>query len=251
MTRDQRFKHEMFVRVSDFGTANRAAFPESSTGGNMFAQVSTAVAEIEEHLASRILGRVDGRGVKPITRTAVFTYMKTIARAARRVTRQERSINPFRMPLRRTLTVELSTAQVFIMEAEKRQEKFVAIGLPPTFISDFKALVDEMHVAMTMRLGSKRVRGQAQAGIAAALARGFDVIQDLDVVVEVASRLDPVMAAAWRSARRIEGQGSSTAAVKATNVEAPIAVPAPMPVAASADVDRPIVTANEVMERAS
>ena len=56
MTRDQRFKHEMFVRVSDFGTANRAAFPESSTGGNMFAQVSTAVAEIEDDAAGASFG---------------------------------------------------------------------------------------------------------------------------------------------------------------------------------------------------
>ncbi len=128
--------------------------------------------------------------------------MKTIAQAARRVTRLERDVNPFRMPRRRTFKVEITTARSFIEEAEKRQEKFVGIGLPPTFISDFKALVDELQQAVDLRLNSETARGRAQAGIAAALAQGFDVIRDLDVVVSVATRQEPVVAAAWRSASR-------------------------------------------------
>ncbi len=127
--------------------------------------------------------------------------MKTIAPAARRVTRLERDVNPFRMPRRRTFKVEITTARSFIEERE-RQEKFVGIGLPPTFISDFKALVDELQQAVDLRLNSKTARGRAQAGIAAALAQGFDVIRDLDVVVSVATRQEPVVAAAWRSASR-------------------------------------------------
>ena len=33
MTRKQRFKYEMFVRVREFGTAQAALFPESSQAG--------------------------------------------------------------------------------------------------------------------------------------------------------------------------------------------------------------------------
>lgn len=32
MTREQRFRHEMFVRVCDFGIAHTALFPEASRG---------------------------------------------------------------------------------------------------------------------------------------------------------------------------------------------------------------------------
>jgi len=220
MTRNQRYKYDTLVRVRGFGEANTALFPDSSTGGEKFAQIAKAVAEIDEHLKNRILGRVDGRGVKLQTRAAVFNYMKTLALAGRRVMREERDVNPFRMPPRRTLQVELSTARAFIEEAEQRQEKFVAIGLPSTFISDFTALVNDFQEAIEVRLNSKNVRGRAQEGIAAALAYGLEVIRDLDVVVAVAARHDRVLAAAWHAARHIEGQGASHGAAKVPEVDA-------------------------------
>jgi hypothetical protein len=209
MKREQRYKYEMFVRVREFGIAHRERFPESSTGGVMFGQVTAAVAAIDEHLKHRILGRVEGRRVKPLTRAAAFDYMKAIAKAARRVTRDERVVNPFRMPPQRTLKAEISTARVFIEEASRRREAFIRLGLPSTFISDFTALVDELQSAVDTRLSSKTARGQAQAGIAAVLAQGLEVIRDLEVVVEMATRDDPAVAAAWHTARHIEGQGTS------------------------------------------
>lgn len=218
MKKDQRYKYEMLVRVREFGMAQRERFPESSNGGSTFMQVAAAVGAIDEHLKNRVLGRVEGRGVKPLTRAAVYEYMKTIAKASRRVTRGERDVNPFRMPARRTLKVDITTARAFIEQATPRRDKFIAIGLPPTFISEFTALVDELQEAVDQRLASKTVRGQAQAGIAAALAQGFDHVLDLDVIVAMAARQDPVLAAAWRSARRIEGQNSSAS----TTVKEPV-----------------------------
>jgi hypothetical protein len=170
MTRGQRFKYEMFVRVRDYGTAHRELFPESSTGGQRFAQVTAAVAAIDDHLENRIVGRAEARRVKRTTRAAVFDYMKTLALAGRRVTRQESGPGLFRLPRRRSLKVDLSTAGVFIKEAEKRQEQFIQLGLPPTFLSDFQALVDGLQRAVDVRLSSKTVRGLAQAGIADTLS---------------------------------------------------------------------------------
>jgi hypothetical protein len=260
MNRDQRYKYEMFVRVRDFGTTNRERFPESSTGGVMFGQVTAAVAAIDEHLKQRILGRVEGRGVKPLTRAAAFDYMKAIAKAARRVTRDERVVNPFRMPPRRTLKVEIATARVFIEEAATRQDAFIRLGLPPTFISDFTALVNELQSAVDTRLSSKTARGQAQAGIAAALAQGLEVIRDLEVVVEMATRDDPALAAAWHTARHIEGQGTSAttpAKEPVPVVEAPVVTPATPVVTAEsvppagAERAATVPTSEEVLRRAS
>jgi hypothetical protein len=242
MNRVQRFKYEMFVRVRDFGTAHREPFPESSTGGVMFGQVTRAVAAIDEHLKNRILGRVEGRRIKPLTRAAAYDYMKAIAKAARRVTRDERVVNPFRMPPRRTLKVEISTARVFIKEAAARQEAFVRLGLPPAFISDFTALVDELQSAVDTQLSSKTARGQAQAGIAAVLAQGLEVIRDLEVVVEMATRDDVALAAAWHTARHIEGQRSSSAK--------PVKVPAPVAVSPTTATPTAVVSAGE-LQRAS
>ena len=71
MTRQQRFKHEMFVRVRHFGAGHAGLFPESSRGGRAFARVSSAVAEIDEHMKNHVLGRAGARRVKAATRGAV------------------------------------------------------------------------------------------------------------------------------------------------------------------------------------
>jgi hypothetical protein len=40
MQREQRLKYEMFVRVKNFGVANREAFPEESGPGKKFGQAA-------------------------------------------------------------------------------------------------------------------------------------------------------------------------------------------------------------------
>ena len=89
MTRQQRYRYEMFVRVRDFGAAHKELFPESSTGGQWFAEVSGAVAAIDGHLKNRIVAVADSRRVKSTTRAAVLDYMKTIALTARQVTKTD------------------------------------------------------------------------------------------------------------------------------------------------------------------
>ena len=211
MTKEQRFKYQMFVRVRDFGVAHAALFPESSKGGQAFARVSRAVTEIEEHLKDHVLGRAEARKVKAATRGAVFEFLKTIAKAARRVTLPEPGVSPFRLPKRRSLATELATARAFIEEAATRQAEFEQFGLPSTFISDFRGMVDKLQQAADVRISSKTVRRQALAGIKTALAEGLESARDLDVIVAIATGQDPTTFAAWTSARRIEGQGSGAA----------------------------------------
>jgi hypothetical protein len=195
----------MLVRVRDFGAAHPELFPESSPGGQKFARVSAAVAAIEEHLKNRALGKVGSRAVNSTTREAVVTYMKAIAKAARRLARRRQNVMPFVLPRQRTLKVEVATAQAFLEEAEQRQAEFIDMGLPATFVSDFRSLVDELSQAVDGRLNSKTLRGTAQAGIALAVRDGLETVRDLELVVQLAAGQDDLLLAAWRVARRIEG----------------------------------------------
>ena len=206
MTRDQRYKYEMLVRVREFGFAHRDRFPAASIGGAGFARVQAALAAIDEHLRDRCGGQAASRKVKESTRAAVRDYMKVLTRAGRRAARRWGGTNVFHMPPRRTQTAELAAARAFIVEAMKVQERFIALGLPQTFLGDFTALVDGLQEAMDMRVGSKTVRGQAQAGLIAELQRGFEAVLDLDVLIAAIAREEPIMGAAWQSARSIEGQ---------------------------------------------
>lgn len=240
MTKQQRFKYEMFVRVRDFGVAHAALFPEGSKGGQGFARVKAATAAIEDGLKNHVLGKVEARRIKAATRESLFEYLKTIAAAARRVTRVEPSVSPFRLPTHRSLAGELATARAFMEEAVSRQAEFEQFGLPATFLSDFKTLVDRLQQAADVRLSSKTVRRKALAGIDTALAEGLDAARDLDVIVAIATRLsDPTTFAAWTTARKIEGQGTGSAK---SAVATPVAEPpvSPAPPAAPAPAATPV-----------
>ncbi len=187
MNKSQRFRYEMFVRVRDFGAARQELFPESSRSGEAFKRVAAAVAAIEEHRKDHVVGTAEARRVKAATRAAVFNYMKTVALAARRVTRPDASENPFIVPRQRNLERELATARAFIEAAEARQTEFVSFGLPPLFISDFRKLVDTLQQAFDLRLGSKTVRREAIAGTRMAITRGLEAVHDLDALVTIAT----------------------------------------------------------------
>ena len=255
MKREQRFRSEMFVRVRDYGTAHKDLFPESSTGGHKFAQVTAAVAAIDGHLENRVVADADARGVKAEPREVVFAYRKTLAQAGRRITRPEAGQSRFRMPRRRTLKAEISTARVFIEEAAQRQEQFVKLGLPPTFISDFTRLVDTFQQVVDARLSSKTVRREALAGIDSTLARGLDVIRDLDIVVAIATQQDPNLFASYQSARRIDGLSPSSRKAAEPPAVPPVAVPPEAPpsaaTAAATDTMALVRAGEEVLDKAS
>lgn len=224
MTRNQRYKYETFVRVRDYGTVHKDVFPESSTGGQKFAEMAVIVARIDALLESRALARAGAQRVKATTRARVRSAIKIVAHAARRAARLELGSHPFHLPRRRTLKAEISTARLFIAEAAKRQEQFARFGLPPTFIGDLTALVDALEQAVTVRLNSKTGRRLTQTGIQTELKRGSELIRDLDVEVAVAAQDDPPRLAAWRSARVMEGQSSAPTAAptpEATTASAP------------------------------
>ena len=111
MTRLQRFKYEMFVRVRDYGTAHAALFPESSAGGQTFARVAAAVAALDDHLSNRIVASAESRKVKAATRAAVSESIRTLALVARRATRPDPEATRFRIPRGRSVKIDIQTAR--------------------------------------------------------------------------------------------------------------------------------------------
>lgn len=247
MTKEQRFRYEMFARIADFGASNAALFPESTAGGQLFAQVREMVNAIENYLTKRDLARAEAQQVKTATRSAVITGLRVVSAAARRVAVVESGANPFRMPARKSAPVLLSRARLFIDEARKRQDQFARVGVLPTFINAFEAQVNQLDQAVSVQQGSRSRRGNAQAGIENTLVRCFAVVRDLEVAVKVVLHDDPVRMAGWRAARRLEGlQHLATGADHAHDDEAapgaePVATPdAPSvaPAAAPPDLEK-------------
>ena len=246
----------MFVRVRNFGLANREVFPESSEGGQAFTIVAEAVTAFEEDLTERTKARADARRIRTTTRRSVVAAMKAIAATGRRAAKDEPGAHPFRMPRRNSAAVVLATARLFMVEAERRKDRFVRLGMPPAFVTDFRALVAELEQAITIQQDSGPSRSKAQAGLEAALARGFETIRNLDVTVTNALQGDVVRLAQWQSARHVEGQSPSSRATVAgaSPVAAPEAVALsdqPSTAPPTVDADSPPMPAEEVLDKAS
>ncbi len=257
MQKAQRLKYEMFVRVRNFGMVNRDVFPEFSEGGRAFTRVAEAVSAFEEYLTRRTKARADAQRVRTTTRRAVVEAMKAIAATGRRIDKAGPGTHPFRMPRRHSATVVLASARLFMEEAAQRVDRFVRLGMPPTFLTELRELVGDLEQAINVQQDSRRSRVKAQAGLEGALALGFDAIRDLDVAVANTLRGDGVRLAEWRGARHMEGQSPSSKTVTTPVVAS---VPAPIEVATVDDVPgeassevagSPPVELKEVLDKAS
>ena len=100
------------------------------------------------------------------TRAAVIDAMKAIAATGRHAVAGEPGVNPFRMPQNRSASAVLAVARYFMAEAERRREKFVELGMPPTFLADFTRLVDDLEQAIGVQQDSRAARRKASTGIA-------------------------------------------------------------------------------------
>lgn len=207
MLRELRIKLEMFGRIRNFGIANRTAFPEESSGGKKFTELAAIVTSLEDQLVRREQARADGRKVKGATKAAALEHMKAIVATGRRASNGESEPHAFRMPVRRSATMILTAARLFMTEAAERKEKFLELGMPPTFLEDFGRAIEALAAAVTVQHDSRGARRLAASSIEAALARGMALVADLDVTVPNALRGDPARRSQYLAARRMDLHG--------------------------------------------
>jgi hypothetical protein len=209
MNTKQRLKYEMFVRVRNFGASNHDLFPETSPAGQRFAQLTAAVASIENQLVRREQARTEARRMNATRREAAHAYMKAIASTGRQAADGETGPHPFRMPDRRATTAVLTTPRLFLEQAEQRQDQFVDLGMPPTFLTDFGAVVHSLEDAFAIQQDSRGARHKAQAGLEVGLARAAKLVAQLEVTVNNALRTAPVLLGQWQGARRVDRRSAT------------------------------------------
>lgn len=196
-------KLEMFSRVRDFGGVNRDLFPESSSGGQAFAAVTEAVSTIEASASKRLLARMEVKRVTARMRAALREQLQALARGARGMAvDEERMVNAFQMPARRSDHALVSTARAYLDEMSGREVEFGKMGLPTTFATDTRALVDAFESATANRRQGRRELAAARAAQRRATLAGARAIRQLDAIVVNTLRGDAERLAAWHDARR-------------------------------------------------
>ena len=223
MTKRERVRYEALLRVRDFGNAHADLFPESSLGGQAFAKVTQATAQIDAHVVAKPLAAADGQHSKAVARAAVTEAMQAIANTARGlVETAPKRDRKLRMPKRTADVAVLQAGRRFVGEAEAVRDQLLALGLPPAWLTKLREATDDLEAAMQKRRSGREAVSAAQKGIAAALTLASSALRTLDIVVPNTIAHDPVLVGAWERDRRVvEGRPKHDTVTPTRTAEAP------------------------------
>ncbi len=226
MTNYETRRYEMLKRVREFGEAHRELFQAETLGGRALEEVAAAVAQLGEHAVAKMSAQ---RGVtrgRATARSELRRRLDAISRNARVIAGDTPGFaDPFCPPRQRSDQALVTAARLFIRESEAVKSRFIAYGMPDSFVATLGALVDGFEQAM--RSGETKRDGHtaARASIEAALSGGIAAVRKLDVIL--ANRLgdDPVTMAVWKRDRRIHAGRSRTEPLETSSEVSP-ALPA-------------------------
>jgi len=98
----------------------------------------------------------------------------------------------------------LHTARLFAERAAPHSDAFIRYALPPSFIDELNAHIQNVEQAIRNRSGARVAHKDATAGIDAAIKRGMDAIFQLEVIVANTLRGDAPLLAVWNSVSHVK-----------------------------------------------
>jgi hypothetical protein len=196
--------YERLTRVRDFGAAHAVAFPSTSLGGQLFAEVNAVVAELTALAANQVAGlgaSREGSTSKAGARAALRERLAVINRTARAMAiDQPALVEKFRMPVGTGDQSLLNAARAFVASATPLAADFIKHELPDTFLADLEAEIADLEEAISSKHHNTEAHVVATAAIDAALERGLNALRKLDAIVRNKFNNDPATLAAWESA---------------------------------------------------
>lgn len=224
-------RHQMLVRVRDFGEAHAELFPAGSLASEKFAVVRAVVGELEEHAkaqSSSAGGAKVGVSSKASVRDNLRRQMDAISRTARAMSLSTPGVeNSFRLPHSKGDQALINAARAFVQDAAPLKNEFIRRELPTDFLDQLSAGITAFEQASNSKNLSTEKRVAATAAIDNAVERGMSAVRELDAIVRNKLRNDPATLAAWESASHVErtprrrvGAGPDKSAAK-TDAPAP------------------------------
>ncbi len=199
-------RYEMLLRVQEFGTKHRDAFPPTSPGGQAFDALSQHVTTLTNQALSKLSSarQAEGRR-KQAARTTVVEQLDTIVRCARVIALETPGFGEaFQLGRLRSSQSLLTTGRLFLQEAPNYHEAFVANGMPDTFVTDLKTLLDAFEQTVKAWEAGRGGHAAARAGIESTMAAVTISLGKLDIFVANRFRDDPETLALWERARKLE-----------------------------------------------
>lgn len=200
-------RYQMLTRVRDFGARYKPLFAPFALAQQMFAEVDAAISAADERANDETSGRrraQEHTAAKGAARATLLHRLAAVRRTARVLVLDGRSVaGRFTLPRSPRAAELVATARAFISHAAPLEAAFVEHAMPPAFLSDLAAAIDDVESAMHNRFMATGAHIAARVGIETSVAAGFAAVRRLDVLV--ANHLDdhPELLAAWKTARRV------------------------------------------------
>ena len=164
---------------------------------------------------------------RKLRRTLYTDHMLPLSRVAREVFGATGMDRAFRMPKSSVANQKLLAAAGAMVEAASKEiDVFVKHGLSQDFVEQLTASATALASVQLAKTESGRRRTTATAAVNDQVKRGRKAVRLLDAILQPRLAKDPELLAAWRGAKRVPPQGSSTAASIAPATSAAPVAPA-------------------------
>jgi hypothetical protein len=208
MTKYDRVRYYMFIRVIRFIADNIADFAAGSVVALQSAVLQTAVTTIETLTGEQVSGLSDARFDfigKDTARENLRQMLSEIASTARSMVYEFAGIDAkFRMPRNRNDADLLAKARAFSADAAPYKDDFIRYEMDKDFLTDLQTLIDAFENALEAPGTAIDEHVAATAEIGTHVRKGMVAVRTMNGAVMNKYRTNAGKTAAWASASHIE-----------------------------------------------
>jgi hypothetical protein len=214
MTRLDNSIKDAVARALQYNTGH-ALVPAVTRATTLFTELDGIKTGIEADMAAQATGFTGFRGGAGERKQAYLELLAEMRVMNRIALGLDKAAFPamreqFRMPRSRTYANITAQGRAFATNAAGQEAIFTDRGLPAGFLAAFSTKVDAAEDAINARNTGLLNRAGATAGIKAKGRRAVAILRELDSIMAVALRNDPVLLGAWKVARRIARRAPAT-----------------------------------------
>lgn len=208
MNDNENRRHQMFVRVRDFGVAHADDFTQQSLGKQYFTDLGAVITDLDTHAGAEASGhgeRRHGTETRAQARAALRESLDAISRTARAMPADvPDALERFRVPRNTNDQHLLNAARAFMADADPLKAQFIAHELPARFLEDLQLDIDALEAAISVQGSGVGDHVAAGAAIDDTIDRGVDLVRKLGAIVRNKYVNNPAVLAEWTSASHTE-----------------------------------------------
>ncbi len=201
-------RREMFIRAHGFGVSRSADFPSGTLGAQLFVDLATVMADLNQDAATQVSGfggAEQGTSTRAVTRQALRDQLRAINRTAEAIAQDIPGFDdPFRMPPFGNDQNLVHAARAIATNALPSSAQFISHELPADFLADLNTAIANFEAAIAQQAHSVGAQVSAGAAIDEAIAEGLKIVKKLDAIVRNKYTDDPAALAEWTSASHTE-----------------------------------------------